>query len=95
MNSLCNVCGASFKIASENFKTIKDGDILFSYFVCPECGTAYLYLVTDKELRRRIKRGIGRNKISESLRRDLEQRHTPRFAELVEKAYKPKASDTP
>lgn len=95
MNSLCNVCGASFKIASENFKTIKDGDIHFSYFVCPECGTAYLYLVTDRELRRRIKRGQGRYPITDSLRRELECLYTPRFAELVEKAYKPKASDTP
>lgn len=83
MNSTCNVCGTSFEIVPASLKIIKDGGIHFSYFECPECGTAYLYLVTNRELRRRIERGQGRYTITDALRRELEQRYTPRFAELV------------
>ena len=52
MEMICNKCGAV--IPKPELKTIRDGEIEHTYFLCPDCGEAYRVSTTDKHLRKRI-----------------------------------------
>ena len=52
MEMICNKCGAV--IPKPDLKTIRDGEIEHTYFLCPDCGEAYRVSTTDKHLRKRI-----------------------------------------
>lgn len=56
-NAVCDDCGKVFPIdeAALKFKRFPDG-IQVDYFRCNSCGKVYVYLVTDSELRKDIKR---------------------------------------
>ena len=50
MEMICNKCGAV--IPKPELKTIRDGEIEHTYFLCPDCGEAYRVSTTDKHLRK-------------------------------------------
>ena len=52
MELICNKCGKV--IPKPDLKTIRDGEIEHTYFLCPGCGEAYRVSTTDKHLRKRI-----------------------------------------
>ena len=52
MEIICDRCGAV--IPSPEWKTIRDGDIEHTYFLCPSCGEAYRISTTDGRLRGNI-----------------------------------------
>ncbi len=52
MEIICNKCGAV--IRKPDLKTIRDGEIEHTYFLCPDCGEAYRVSTTDKHLRKLI-----------------------------------------
>ena len=52
MEIICNKCGAV--IPKPDLKTIRDGEIEHTYFLCPDCGEAYRVSTTDKHLRKLI-----------------------------------------
>ena len=56
-NAVCDDCGKIFPIdeTALKFKRFPDG-IQIDYFRCDNCGKVYVYLVTDSELRKDIKR---------------------------------------
>ena len=56
-NAVCNSCGGNVIIDEKalKFKRFPDG-IQINYFRCDNCGKVYVYLVTDSELRKDIKR---------------------------------------
>ncbi len=53
----CNVCGESILLDTSKLKSkhFPDG-IHIDYFSCEKCGAKFIYLVTDMELRKDIKR---------------------------------------
>lgn len=53
----CDKCGYEIELTAEALKEkhFPDG-ICISYFSCSHCGEQYVYLVTDPELRKEIKR---------------------------------------
>ena len=51
MEMICNKCGKV--IPKPELKTIRDGEIEHTYFLCPDCGEAYRVSTTDKHLRKR------------------------------------------
>lgn len=51
----CSKCQEMFDPSVDQFGTITENEIEFSFSVCPKCGHHYLYLVTDPDLRT----GIG------------------------------------
>lgn len=55
--AVCNSCGGNIIIDEKalKFKKFSDG-VQIDYFKCPHCGKVYVYLVTDSELRKDIKR---------------------------------------
>ena len=55
--AVCNSCGGNIIIDEKalKFKKFSDG-VQINYFKCPHCGMVYVYLVTDSELRKDIKR---------------------------------------
>ena len=38
----CDACGKDFKIDAKSIRFRQSGELLFRYFVCPECNAAYL-----------------------------------------------------
>ena len=52
MELICNKCGKV--IPKPELKTIRDGEIEHTYFLCPDCGEPYRVSTTDKHLRKRI-----------------------------------------
>ena len=52
MEIICNKCGAV--IPAPEWKTVRDGDIEHTYFLCPSCGDAYRISTTDGRLREDI-----------------------------------------
>ena len=56
-NTTCAKCGVEIVLDTSELKTkhFPDG-IRISYFSCGHCGEKYVYLVTDPELRKDIKR---------------------------------------
>lgn len=49
----CDACGCAFVPKS---KSLREGEIEYTYFNCDYCGEAYIVSVTDTELRRGIRR---------------------------------------
>ena len=49
----CDACGCAFVPKS---KSLREGEIEYTYFNCDYCGKAYIVSVTDAELRRGIAR---------------------------------------
>lgn len=54
MEIICDGCGAV--IPDPEWKTIRDGDIEHTYFLCPSCGEAYRVSTTDGRLRGNIEK---------------------------------------
>ena len=54
MEIICDQCGAV--IPAPEWKTIRDGEIEHTYFVCDDCGAFYQFSVTDKKLREKIQK---------------------------------------
>ncbi len=52
MEIICETCGKV--IPAPEWKTVRDGEIEHTYFVCAGCGSAYPVSVTDGRLRKRI-----------------------------------------
>ena len=52
MEIICDGCGAV--LPQPEWKTLRDGDIEHTYFVCDACGAAFSVSVTDGKLRKRI-----------------------------------------
>ena len=92
MNAIiCNHCGK--ELQSPEWKTIQDGDLEYTVFLCEHCGTGYVVCVTDEALRRhithyrqmaeKVKEGLQ----SEDFHRELQQlknRNRKRSQELYE-----------
>ena len=49
----CNFCGCAFVPEA---KTLREGEIEYTYFNCDYCGKAYIVSVTDAALRRSIRK---------------------------------------
>lgn len=54
MEIICDGCGAV--IPQPEWKTLRDGDIEHTYFVCDACGAAFSVSVTDGKLRQNIQK---------------------------------------
>ena len=54
MEIICDQCGAV--LPNPEWKTLRDGEIEHTYFVCEACGAAYPFSVTDKKLRQNIQK---------------------------------------
>ena len=54
MEIICGRCGAV--IPDPEWKTIRDGDIEHTCFLCPSCGEAYRVSTTDGKLRGNIEK---------------------------------------
>lgn len=52
MEIICDKCGAV--VPEPEWKTIRDGEIEHTYFLCPACGEPYRVGTTDGKLRRNI-----------------------------------------
>ena len=52
MEIICDKCGAV--VPDPDWKTIRDGEIEHTYFLCPSCGEAYRVSTTDGKLRRNV-----------------------------------------
>ena len=52
MEIICDGCGAVLQ--QPEWKTLRDGEIEHTYFVCDSCGAAFSVSVTDGKLRKRI-----------------------------------------
>ena len=52
-NIRCDACGCAFVPEP---KTLREGEIEYSYFNCDYCGKAYMVSVTDAALRRSIRK---------------------------------------
>ena len=52
MEIICDGCGTV--LSQPEWKTLRDGDIEHTYFVCDSCGAAFSVSVTDGKLRKRI-----------------------------------------
>lgn len=84
--AVCNSCGGNIIIdeTALKFKKFSDG-VQINYFKCTHCGKVYVYLVTDSELRKDIKR---RGFISSVKRMKLR-------AEELKKGYECRIKDLP
>ena len=51
MQIICDKCKAEIHPQPE---TLRDGEIEYTFFRCPECGEVYPVCVTDEALRKRI-----------------------------------------
>lgn len=54
MEMICDKCGSV--IPEPEWKTIRDGEIEHTYFLCPSCGEPYRISTTDSRLRRNIEK---------------------------------------
>ena len=54
MEIICDGCGAV--LSQPEWKTLRDGDIEHTYFVCDSCGAAFSVSVTDGKLRQNIQK---------------------------------------
>ena len=77
MEIICDGCGAV--IPQPEWKTLRDGDIEHTYFVCEDCGAAYQFSVTDKKLRQNIQ------KYKEMARRLKERQCSEPFQKRVQR----------
>ena len=90
MHIICNRCKAEIHPRQE---TVQDGEIIYSFFRCPECGAVYPVAVTDVPLRKDIEAYVRMNKLVEVKRPteqflreagELKQRNIKRCRELME-----------
>ena len=84
----CDACGKDFKIDAKSIHFRQSGDLLFRYFVCPECNSAYLISVTDKEFRKQLNKGRMNAKQHARIQEIMNERYYPRFKELFPSAFK-------
>ena len=54
MEIICDGCGAV--LPQPEWKTLRNGDIEHTYFVCDSCGAAFSVSVTDGKLRQNIQK---------------------------------------
>ena len=54
MEMICDKCGSV--VPEPEWKTIRDGEIEHTYFLCPSCGEPYRISTTDSRLRRNIEK---------------------------------------
>ena len=52
MEMICDECGAV--LGKPECKSLRKGDSEHTYFVCPECGSAFRISTSDGKLRKRI-----------------------------------------
>lgn len=83
----CDACGKDFQISAKSIHFRQSGDLLFRYFVCPECDAAFLINVTDKEFRKQINKGRMNAKQHAKLQEILNKRYFHRFKELFPNAF--------
>ncbi|MBQ1491159.1 MAG: hypothetical protein IIZ39_04310 [Blautia sp.] len=55
-NVRCDFCGCAFIPGP---KTLRDGEIEYTFFNCPYCGKAHMIAVTDEGLRKNIAEYAG------------------------------------
>lgn len=81
----CNVCGENIILDTSKLKSkhFPDG-IHIDYFPCEKCGAKFIYLVTDMELRKDIKRrGFrGSPSLMRSRALELKLKYSDRVKEL-------------
>ena len=91
MEIICGRCGAV--IPDPEWKTIRDGDIEHTCFLCPSCGEAYRVSTTDSKLRGNIEKytqmaaRLKKGKCSEQFHRrvqKLKEDNVRRSRELAE-----------
>lgn len=77
MEIICEKCGAV--IPYPEWKTIRDGEIEHTYFVCGDCGEAYQFSVTDRKLRgsiakyKEMAQRLKEKKCSEAFQRKVQR----------------------
>ncbi len=91
MEIICGRCGAV--IPDPEWKTIRDGDIVHTFFLCPSCGEPYRVSTTDGKLRGNIGKytqmaaRLKKEKCSEQFHRrvqKLKEENVRRSRELAE-----------
>lgn len=55
-NIICDKCGRTFALDISCFGTVQKDDLIVQYFSCPNCGTKYQYLTSDKKMRELMER---------------------------------------
>ena len=92
MEIICDKCRET--IITPEWGTIRDGEIEYTYFTCPACGTVYPVSTTDGQLRRdigkykRMAARIRKGNCAESYHRhaqELKERSIRRSRELAAK----------
>ena len=94
----CDACKGRIEVSDKIIRNRMSGDVLFTFFQCPHCETAFLISATDKEFRKTLAkraRGMRRHRNirymdQEAIRRlseEQKQKYTPRFRELVPTAF--------
>ena len=77
MEIICDHCGAVAR--KPEWKTLRDGDIEHTYFLCPSCGEPYRVSTTDGKLRRNIEKytemaaRLKKEKCSEAFHRRVQK----------------------
>ena len=84
----CDACGAAFTIDEKSNKFRMSGELLFRYFKCPTCDSAFMVSVTNKKFRRMLNSGRVSVKMLRVLQDALNEQYFPRFKELFPTAYR-------
>ena len=77
MEIICDKCGTV--VPDPEWKTIRDGELEYTVFLCEHCGTVYVVCVTDEALRQDITRyrqmaeKVKERLQSEDFHRELQQ----------------------
>ena len=87
----CDACKKDFKLEAQDIRLRQSGEVLFKYFVCPECNTAFLINATDKEFRKLLNKGKMNANQHREIQDILNDRYYRRFKELFPNAYEAKA----
>ena len=79
MQIFCDNCKAELH---PKLEMVAEGDLVYTFFRCPSCGTAYLFSVTDTALRESI--AVYENMKAESLKKRQTEEFRQKAKELKE-----------
>lgn len=84
----CDACGYGFTLDDKDIKMRMTGEVLFRYFKCPSCDSAFMVSASNKEFRKLLNSHRADRGVLRVIQGELNKQYFPKFKELFPTAYR-------